>query len=184
MGQTVSIVGAKSNDTVKTGDKFRVTWRWTLSEFGGGAFFDSHRFDLNIQEALPGNGFLPASSPAAAPGDEVIVYDVRLLQTWGAGNKTVADVIVALDKLPFFTDTALDVVKVEKVDPNATSAQLAAGQAKAREQGNLDSQKDRETSGILPNLPDLGQWLKNAQTVAIVAGVIVAGSLAYVYTRK
>lgn len=183
MGQTVTLVGAKSNDTVQTGDKFRVTWRWTLSEFGGGAFFDVRRFDLNVQEALPGMGFIPVSSPAANQGDEVIVYDVKLSQAWGSGNKNVADVAAALDKLPFTTDLALDVSRVEKVSASATSAELAAGQAKAREQGNVDSAKDRASSGINP-FKELGGWLDKLGTITVVAVVGIAAVVAYTYYAK
>ena len=181
MGQTVIIVGAKSNDRVSQNDKFRVTWRWTLAELGAGAFFDSRRFDLNIQEALPGLGFLPASAPAAAPGDEVVVYDVRLLATWGAGGKSVADVVAQLDKLPFFADMALDVSRIEKLNPNTTSAELAAGQATAREQGNQASAADRAKSNPFTSLLSFGKGLT---AVAVVAVVGVAGFVAYTWSKR
>lgn len=180
MGQTVTIVGTKSNATVKAGDKFRATWRWALAEFGAGAFFDSRRFDLNVQEALPGMGFIPVSSPSAQPGDEVIVYDVRLSQSWGAG-RTVADVVAALDKLPLVSDIALDVSRVEALPLTLTSAQLADGQAQAREQGNIDSQQQRETDGIFSGL---ASFTKTLGTVTALAVVAVAGFIAWSWRKR
>ena len=185
MGQSVTLVNCKANDLVATNDKFRVTWRWILGEYGTGSFFDSKRYDLSIQESLPSNALLPASAAHSIPGDVVIVYDVRLLAAWGSGNKSVADVIVACDKLPFLTDVALDVAKIEKIPANATSAELAKGQEDARVQGNTtEAQKRDETLGGLNPFKGL-ESLSGKLAFGVAAVVIVgAGVVAYSYSRK
>lgn len=180
MGQTVTLVNTTANATVQTGDKFRCTWQWVLSEFGSGAFFDSRRFDLNVQAALPGMGFIPASAPAATPGDEVIVYDVRLNNSWGVGKK-VSDVVAALDDLPFIEDTALDVVRLEKIPATTGSVALDQGQEAARDEGNTQSQLAREQGGLFPSITSM---LRSVGVITALAVVAVAAVVAYRWRKS
>lgn len=180
---TVDVVNAKPNDRASAGDKFRVTWRWSLGEFMNPAFFDVVRFDIDVRNALPGMGFVPVSNPMATAGDGVIVYDVRLSTTWGANNKSVAQVVTALDKLPLFAGVALNVSRVERL-PNAgiSSGDLAAGQVAAVAAGNTELDNDREeTAGIFSPITTAFARLGTAATALLV--VAVAGAALYVYRR-
>lgn len=176
----VALISCRANDKVSQADKFRVTWQWTLSELFSGAFAHLENMDNPVREALPGMGFVPVSNPMAVAGDRVIVYDVRPSMAFGAGNKTVADMVVALDKLPFIADTALDVSRVEKIGPGVGSAALATGQAAAVGAGNTAAQAAKD-AGPFAWLSTFGDRLGMAATA--VAVVAVVGVAYWVYKK-
>lgn len=174
----VQLVNCRAGDKVSQSDKFRVTWAWSLSELFGGAFAHLESIDRPVRDALPGMGFVPVSSPMAVAGDRVLVYDVRPSMDFGAGNRTVADMVVALDKLPFIADAMLDVSKVEKISNTVGSSALAAGQAAAVQAGNAAADAAKE-SGPLAPITDLTNKVGTAATVALA--VVVAGIAWFVY---
>lgn len=176
-GQAVRLLGgAKPNDLVRTGDKFRITWRWSLADYLAGSHFDVRRYDRNVLDWLPSQNLLPVSNAMAVPGDEVIVYDVRLGSQWGAG-RTVADVIIAADKLPFMDDLSLDVYAIEPVSASATSADIASGLASSVVQGNANSAGERDDS--LDFFGDVGEKLDKYATILVVGAVLVAAVYFY-----
>lgn len=182
----VDLRNAKPNDRVGAGTKARVTWRWTLGEYVSGAHFDVRKLDLSILQALPGMSFIPVTSPQAVPGDTVIVYDVRLNQSWGAGGKTWADVVAALDKFPTLqivdgswvaTGAAVNVAVVTALPSSGvSSSDLNAGVALARDEGNASVASDRaSTFGFLDTLKTFG----TGALVLLTLGVVAFGVYTY-----
>lgn len=174
--QAVQIVNGSRNTLLQAGDKLRVTWTWALGEWLTGTFFDARTYSEDVRDALPGMGFVPISPMATVPGDSVIVYDVRLSMTWGA-NKTLADIIVALDRLPFFDDTALDVMRVEVLGPASSSSALSAAQNAATQAGN-----DANSAAQKGN--SLFAWFGKLSTLATVAVAVAALGVGYLLYKE
>lgn len=174
------LIGIAPNAVVKTGDKFRVTWKAVAADWFSPAHFDLREYDTDIREALPGMGFIPVSNPMTTSGSAVIVYDVRLNSAWGVA-KTAAEVTAALDRLPLMADLALNVDTAEFIAPGQTSVQLAAGQTSAVQQANEVAAREAETNNPFKGLTD---WLKGLSVVAVVGVVAVAGLAVYLTSRR
>lgn len=171
-----TLVGTTSNATATTGDRFRVTWQAAAADFFSPAHFDLRGYANDVLEWLPSQGFIPVSSNSTLAGSAVIVYDVKLGTMWGSG-RTVADVVAALDKLPFLVDIALNVSRLEYLAPGTSSSQLNAGLQQTIAQGN-------QVAEDMAAEYDPFAWLSKLGTFATVTLVVAAvGVGVYLYRR-
>lgn len=177
------LIGTTAVSRVSAGDKFRVIWEyWGASVLPAWSHVDAVIMADRIRDWLPSEGFIPVSMPTAQSGDEVVVYDVRLAQTWSNG-RNVSQVLDALGNVP----GALRVQKLERLSGMETSSELAEGLQGAITSGGSAA----NTNAIFGSVEDFlkaarGALGTAAQLTALVAvAVIVAGGI-YLYreTRK
>ena len=170
----INLVGVTSSTPARSGDKFRATW-----VFFGASIFPSFIYDApdtaeRLRERLPGLGFIPISNPSALPGDEGIVYDLQLSQTWGTA-RPVSEIVNVLADLPApFTNLTL--TRLEKITA-LSSVDLAIQQAQAHEEAQEEASSNALFSGVGNVLGIAG----NTLVLVLVVGVAVA---AYVLAKK
>lgn len=166
---SAQVVGTIVTARLVAGEKYRVTWAWSLAAILPAWAFNTVGAANQIHEWLSSSGFIPISLPSAKAGDEVIVFDVQVA-AYKAG-RTVAQMLSDLEAVPF----TMYVARLEKLKPAQSSQELAQGQAAAVDQGNA-------TVDVTGRLFD---WLEGiggkVATVLIVGGVV---ALAYFATRK
>ena len=112
--------GGTGATPVPPNSRLRVTWRWTLSDYVnplGILGFDAPGIAEKIREALPSQGYIPASLPSAAPGDEVIVYNVKV--SGQQPTRTLADHAALLNATPVSSLLGGRIVEVIAVDLTA-----------------------------------------------------------------
>ena len=179
---TVQIIGASSNQFANNGDKFRATWQYFLSSLLPGQFNDVVGDSRAIREWLPSVGFVPFSLDVARPGQEVVLYDIRLLTEWGTGNKTVADVANALGP-PFPVNLRMRLVKLEKV-AYTSSADMFASQAGALPAAEQAANDNPAFKAIRDAWDKLWATLGTIGKVGAVVLVVAVGVYVYQKTRK
>jgi len=166
------IVGTSITSRVASGDKFRVTWQWSLAAILPAFSFDTEGAARKIQEWLPSIGFTPVSAPSAQHGDEVVVYDVRTAAT--NGGKTVAQILSALESVPW----TMRVARLEKLSLTASSSTLEQGQAEAIEEGNAAADPLGNT------LSTVGETIAAAGKSVLLLAMLVAVAAAVYYSRQ
>lgn len=175
------LIGTTITSPVAGGDKFRVTWQFQFSSvLPSWAYYDAPDISRQLRENwLTGKGFIPVSMPSAVSGDEVIVYDIRLAQTWGNG-RNVAQVLDALQETPWFW--SLTVQRLQRLSGAESSKELAEGQEGALVQGKETAATNavfESTEGFLKSLR--GALGKTAQLIALVAVAAIVGGAVYLY---
>lgn len=161
----LTITGMLPGDTLKGREKFRATWELTLAQLLTPANVDAARVALQVRDALPSVGCYAVSNPSAAPGDRVLVYDVRVQQA--AAGMTVAQFADGLERLPMFSGGwATHLHRLDLVAEGASAGELASGQEAARTEGNKEAASTSLGARI-------GDALKSAGLVlAVVAGLV------------
>lgn len=171
---TAQLVGLTANSLLKSGDKLRATWTFWGSSWLPAALHDAPAKAVKVREQLPSLGFIPISQPSAVDGDEVIVFDVQLSQSWGSGV-AASTVVASLDDLGFgFYDLVL--TRLEKIVATS-STDLQQQQAAAVQQGNADA-----NANVV--FDKLGATLGIAGKTLALAVVVAAGVAAYLLLRR
>lgn len=178
------IIGTTVASPVTGGDKFRVTWQfWFSSVLPSWAFYSAPDIARQLRESwLTTQGFIPVSLPTAKDGDEIIVFDVRLAQTWSNG-RNVAQVLEALEDTPWFW--SLKVQRLQKLTGAETSTQLTEGQQTAIEEAKEVASTNAVFSSAENFTRAIGGVLgTTAQVIALVAIAATVAGIVYLYRQK
>jgi hypothetical protein len=177
------IVGTTVTSKVAGGDKFRVTWQfWFSSVLPSWAYYEAPDIATQLREWLTGKGFIPVSMPSASPGDEIIVFDVRLALEWSNG-RNVSDVLNDLEDTPWFW--SLKVQRLQRLTGAETSTQLEQGQQEAIDQGSVIASTNAvfESAGSFTKSV-AGALGKTAQVIALVAIAAIVVGAVYLYRES
>lgn len=156
------LVNANANDLVTGGDKFRVIWEFYFAAWLPDWFYDSApSLADKIREWLPSIGCIAVSLPNAQPGDKIILFDIRLAQSYNTGANNIGTLVARLDTVP----GALRVQKLIKLG-SETSAETAQAQAQ-------DWQQAEEQAVHNSVLDSLGDVASGAIKSALVIGALL-----------
>lgn len=195
----VTFKGGTAATPVPPRSRILVTWRWTLADVLNplaGLGFDAPGVAENIRDALPALGYIPATLPAAAPGDEVVVFTVSVGSQ--QPTRTLGDHAARLDTVPVTSllgGKLVEVVSVELVSvydaktntfsaPGGGAAPSAAQQQKQVGTTQTAAQQQAQGSNLLTNAENAvgNLWDKVKGPLGTVLLVAAIGGGIYLYT--
>lgn len=177
----VTLVGAKAADPVKAGEYFLATWEWRAAGWVPSGVLDVQGHAVHLRNALPALGFIPASLPAATPGDRSISFLVRLNSGWGAGHN-VATVMQKLDSVPWNTQAWSFVLqRLEAKSPSSVSSSgIPVAVDAATQAGNADA----SSGGLAGAVASVGSAVRTGLFLALGIVAVFVGVAAYRALRK